>query len=190
MDLDRLPAALRAVDPSITPERVQDAVREIQLRRLEQVYNDPNQSSPNRRTLLENVQVVDPKITGEVLDDWIHDRRVEILRRLCYDADRGFGSIEKTWRLARREDPWITREEVVDLIRKQAISQDMQRARRLGTFLATGALEQIEIDLADFSTKAQRGDRISMYGWEACSPVPATPSSPSTTSRRSWRPFH
>ena len=73
---------MRAVDPNITPETVQDAVREIQLRIHEQVYNDPNQSSPNRRTLLENVQEVHPKITGEVLDDWIHDRRLEILRRL------------------------------------------------------------------------------------------------------------
>ena len=103
--------------------------------------------------------------------------REDLLRRIYHETDvdlgsqnrppaPGFSSVDKTWRFARRVDPWITKEEVAAFIRKQSIDQDLQRARRLGTFLTTGALEQIEIDLADFTTKAARGDRVSMYGWE------------------------
>jgi hypothetical protein len=73
----------------------------------------------------------------------------------------GFASVDKTWQYARRVDPRIPKEEVADFIRKQSIDQDMQRARRLGTFLPTGALDQIELDLADFSAKV---DGVSSYG--------------------------
>ncbi|MGV2391404.1 MAG UNVERIFIED_CONTAM: hypothetical protein LVR29_34735 [Microcystis novacekii LVE1205-3] len=70
---------------------------------------------------------------------------------------RGFGSIEKTWRLARQQDPWITRDDVADFIRKQTIKQDFERKRRLGTFLASAAREQFEIDLIDFSARDAAG---------------------------------
>ena len=174
--LDRLPEAVRAADPNIPQadleRNIRDTVREVQTRIFEQVYLDPERSSGNRGKLLEAVQEVDPKITGENLDDWLYDYRTDNLRRVYYDGNRGFGSIEKTWRLARRDDPWVSREEVADFIRKQSISQEMQRARRLGTFLATGAHEQVEIDIADFSTKAKKGDRVSMYGYEEGSSVP------------------
>ena len=52
---------------------------------------------------------------------------------------------------ARRIDPWITREEVADFLRAQSIKQDLDKKRRLGTFLATAVREQIDIDVADFS---------------------------------------
>ena len=68
---------------------------------------------------------------------------------------------DKTWQYARRVDPRIPREEVADFIRKQSIDQGVQRARRLGTFLPTGALDQIELDLADFRDPQERmGDWI------------------------------
>jgi hypothetical protein len=191
--LDSLPAAVRAADPNISQatheKNIRDTVREVQTRILEQVYLDPERSSGNRGKLLEAVQEVDPKITGENLDDWLYDYRIDNLRRVYYDGNRGFGSIEKTWRLARRDDPWVSREEVADFIRKQSISQEMQRARRLGTFLATGAHEQVEIDIADFSTKAKKGDRVSMYGYEEGSSVPHSPSSALTFFRRKWLLF-
>ena len=49
--------------------------------------------------------------------------------------------------------PWITREEVADFLRAQSIKQDLDKKRRLGTFLATAAREHIDIDIdvADFS---------------------------------------
>ena len=129
------------------------------------VYITPEVSTPDRARLLNVVRSIDPTITREQLDDWIDNMREDLLRRIYYETDTnlgsqsqppapGFASVDKTWRFARRIDPWITKEEVADFIRKQSIDQDLQRARRLGTFLTTGALDQIELDLADFSTKA------------------------------------
>ena len=147
------------------------------------VYFTPEVSTPDRARLLNVVRSIDPTITREQLDDWIDNMREDLLRRIYYETDTnlgsqsqppapGFASVDKTWRFARRIDPWITKEEVADFIRKQSIDQDLQRARRLGTFLTTGALDQIELDLADFSTKAGKYDRVSMYGYEKGGPVP------------------
>ena len=114
---------MRAADPNIPQanleRNIRDTVREVQTRIFEQIYLDPERSSGNRGKLLEAVQEVDPKITGENLDDWLYDYRTDNLRRVYYDGNRGFGSIEKTWRLARRDDTWVSREEVADFIRKQ-----------------------------------------------------------------------
>ena len=163
---------------------------------INNLYFNPIASTPDRARLLNIARAWDPGITREQLDNWIDNMREDLLTRIYYDGDvdlgskdkppaPGFSSVDKTWRFARRVDPWITKGEVADFIRKQTIDQDLQRARRLGTFLTTGALEQVEIDLADFTTKAARGDRVSMYGWEQGSPSLATPSWPSITSRRS-----
>ena len=91
------------------------------------------------------------------LTKWIEGNRKRILAEVYYDPKRGFGSIEKTWRLTRQKDPWITRDEVADFIRKQTIKQDFERKRRLGTFLASAAREQFEIDLIDFSARDAAG---------------------------------
>ena len=150
---------------------------------INNLYFNPLASTPDRARLLNIARAWDPGITREQLDNWIDNMREDLLTRIYYETDTdlgsqnrppapGFASVDKTWRFARRVDPWIAKEEVAAFIRKQSIDQDLQRARRLGTFLTTGALEQIEIDLADFTTKAARGDRASMYGWEQGGPVP------------------
>ena len=87
----------------------------------------------------------------EDLTKWIEVNRRKILAEVYYDPKRGFGSIEKTWSIARQKDPWITRDDVAGFIRKQTVKQDFERKRRLGTFLASGAREQFELDLIDFS---------------------------------------
>ena len=107
-------------------------------------------SSPDRGKLLAAVRPVDPSVTREQLDDWLETEREQTLTKVYYDP-RGFGSIDRTFRDARRIDPWITREEVADFLRAQSIKQDLDKKRRLGTFLATAAREQIDIDVADFS---------------------------------------
>ena len=84
----------------------------------------------------------DDSITMDDLTKWIEGNRKSVLAEVYYDPARGFGSIEKTWRLARQKDPWITRDDVADFIRKQTIKQEYERKRRLGTFLASAAREQ------------------------------------------------
>ena len=105
--------------------------------------------SPDRGRLLAAVRLVDPSVTREQLDDWLKTEREQTLTKVYYNP-RGSGSIDRAFRDARRIDPWITRKEVADFLRAQSIKQDLDKKRRLGTFLATAAREQIDIDVADF----------------------------------------
>ena len=107
-------------------------------------------SPPDRGKLLAAVRLEDSSVTREQLDDWLETEREQTVAKVYYNP-RGFGSIDRTFRDARRIDPWITREEVADFLRAQSIKQDLDKKRRLGTFLATAAREQIDIDVADFS---------------------------------------
>ena len=101
------------------------------------VYFTPEVSTPDRARLLNVVRSIDPTITREQLDDWIDNMREDLLRRIYYETDTnlgsqsqppapGFASVDKTWRFARRVDPWISKEEVADFIRKQSVDQDLQ----------------------------------------------------------------
>ena len=91
------------------------------------------------------------------VNTWIDRNRRRILTDVYYDPKSGFGSIEKTLKLARERDKWITKGEVADFNRKQTIKQNYERKRRLGTFLASAAREQFEIDLIDFSARDVAG---------------------------------
>ena len=111
----------------------------------------------DREALLARVREQNDGITMAELNAWIDAHRRRILAEVYYDPARGFGSIEKTLRLARERDRWITRDEAADFIRKQTIKQNYERKRRLGTFLASAAREQFEIDLIDFSARDPGG---------------------------------
>jgi hypothetical protein len=146
-------------------------------------FNPDRQSTPDRARLLNDRQGLGPGHHARAARqlDRQHARGPadeDLLRRRRQIS--GARTSPRTRLLERRQDlafrpacgPVDHEGEVADFIRKQTIDQDLQRARRLGTFLTTGALEQVEIDLADFTTKAARGDRVSMYGWEQGGPVP------------------
>ena len=117
---------------------------------IRRVYFNPLTSSLDRGKLLAAVRLVDPSVTREQPDDWLETKREQTLARV-YCSPRGFGNVDRTFRDAKRIDPWITRENVADFLRAQSIKQDLDKKRRLGTFLATAAREQIDIDVADFS---------------------------------------
>ena len=97
----------------------------------------------------------DDSITMKDLDAWIEGNRKRVLAEVYYDPKRGFGSIEKTWRTA--EGSVDNEGRCRGFIRKQTVKQDFERKRRLGIFLASGAREQFEIDLIDFSAKGAAG---------------------------------
>ena len=168
-------ARVREIDPDITQQQLDDWIDNMQNTVIRGVYEVPGIRNPTTAHLFRIVKAVDPRITAERFRAYIINRRndrEDLLRRIYYEEDLadldaqlppapGFASVDKTLQYARRVDPRIPRDVVADFIRKQSIDQDVQRARRLGTFLPTGALDQIELDLADFSTKAG-GE--SMYG--------------------------
>ena len=101
--------------------------------------------------MLAAVGLVDPSVTREQLDDWLDRDRAGAGPHQGLLQSSRLRQHRSNLRDARRIDPWITREEVADFLRAQSIKQDLDKKRRLGTFLATAAREQIDIDVADFS---------------------------------------
>ena len=47
----------------------------------------------------------------------------DIVRKIFYDVRDGFGSIEETWKAAKKQNPQITKAIVRDFIKRQAIRQ-------------------------------------------------------------------
>ena len=78
--------------------------------------------------LLAAVRLVYPSVTREQLDDWLETEREQTLTTVYYNP-RGFGSIDRTFRDAKRIDPWTSREEVTDVLRAQASSRPWQEGK-------------------------------------------------------------
>ena len=76
-----------------------------------------------------------------------------VLKKVFYDVTSGFGSIADTLRQAKLQDASITRVDVKRYLDKQEIRQS-KKPKRYNSFIPSGRLEQIQIDLADFG-KAQ-----------------------------------
>ena len=116
---------------------------------IRSVYFNPLTSSPDRGKLLAAVRLVDPSVTREQLDDWLETEREQTLTKVYY-SPRGFGSIDRTFRDARRIDPWIAREEVADLPagpEHQAGPRQEAKARHV----PGDRRPRFGIDVADFS---------------------------------------
>ena len=47
----------------------------------------------------------------------------DILKKIYYDVREGFGSIEDTWKAAKKQDPSITKAIVKEFIERQALRQ-------------------------------------------------------------------
>jgi hypothetical protein len=75
-----------------------------------------------------------------------------VISRIYYDVREGFGSIDATLRRARAVDPTITREDVRRFLNKQEVRQ-RKKPNRYNSFVPNSRLDQIQIDLADFSSR-------------------------------------
>ena len=79
--------------------------------------------------------------------------KTEVLRKIYYNVNTGYGSIEATLRQARATDPTINRDDVKRFLDRQEVRQRKKPAR-YNSFIPNGRLDQIQIDLADFGVRA------------------------------------
>ena len=79
--------------------------------------------------------------------------KTEVLRKVYYNVNTGYGSIEATLRQARATDPTINRDDVKRFLDRQEVRQRKKPAR-YNSFIPNGRLDQIQIDLADFGARA------------------------------------
>jgi hypothetical protein len=84
---------------------------------------------------------------GEALE--FHQMNTRVLRSVYYNVDTGFGGIDATLRQARALDPSITRADVRKFLEAQEIRQ-RKKPKRYNSFVPSGRLDQIQVDLADF----------------------------------------
>ncbi len=70
----------------------------------------------------------------------------EVISKLYYNAESGFGSIAKTHAAAKRIDPSIKREHVKAFLDKQEIRQTKKR-RGDNSFVPFAPLEEFQLDL-------------------------------------------
>ena len=72
----------------------------------------------------------------------------DILRKIFYDVKEGFGSIENTWKAAKKQNSQITKAIVRDFIKRQATRQK-KKEPKWNSWVAREALQTIQIDLAE-----------------------------------------
>ena len=76
----------------------------------------------------------------------------EVISKAYYNVRTGYGSIAHTLKQAREVDPSIKREDVKRFLDRQEVRQ-RKRPNRYNSFIPNGRLDQIQVDLADFSTR-------------------------------------
>ena len=78
----------------------------------------------------------------------------EILQRVYYDRKTGFGSFQDTLKQAKFIDNSITVADVRSFLEKQEVRQVHKPQHAYNSFVAPGAREQFQIDVADFGKYA------------------------------------
>ena len=77
-----------------------------------------------------------------------------VIRQVWYDADTGFGSISNTYKQARKILNSITYDDVKEFLERQETKQVKKGYRSFNSYVAKHKLEEIQIDIADFTVSA------------------------------------
>ena len=86
-----------------------------------------------------------------------NEEKEAILRQIYYDTEHGFGSIYETYKQAVKLLPSVTLNDVREFLAKQE-SRQLKAYRGFSSYVAHEPLQEIQIDLADF-TKSARARR-------------------------------
>ena len=78
----------------------------------------------------------------------------QVIRQVYYDADTGFGSITNTYKAANRLLSSITYKDVKEFLERQESFQAKKNYRSFNSYVAKHKLEEIQIDIADFTESA------------------------------------
>ena len=81
-----------------------------------------------------------------------------VIRQVWYDSDTGFGSISKTYKEANRILNSITYKDVKEFLERQETKQVKKGYRSFNSYVAKHKLEEIQIDIADFTLSASVND--------------------------------
>ena len=86
-----------------------------------------------------------------------NDEKEAILRQVYYGTEHGFGSIYETYKQAVKLLPSVTLKDVRELLAKQE-SRQLKAYKGFNSYVAHKPLQEIQIDLADFTKPAQAND--------------------------------
>ena len=71
----------------------------------------------------------------------------DIIKKIYYDVKEGFGSVEDTWKAAKKQDPTITKAIVKEFLDKQAVRQT-KKEPKWNSWVPREALQTIQMDIA------------------------------------------
>ena len=84
----------------------------------------------------------------------LNEEKETILRQIYYDTEHGFGSIYETYKHAVKLLPSVTLNDVKEFLAKQE-SRQLKAYRGSNNYVANEPLQEIQIDLVDFTKSAQ-----------------------------------
>ena len=85
------------------------------------------------------------------------EEKYKVIRQIYYDTDTGFGSIAETYRDAKKTLDTITYNDVKDFLERQKVRQ-FKAYRGFNSYVAREPLQEIQIDIADFTRSADVND--------------------------------
>ena len=87
------------------------------------------------------------------------EEKDKIIRQIYYDADSGFGSIAETYKASKKVLNSITYDDVKDFLSRQRVRQ-FKGYRGFNSYVAKEPLQEIQIDIADFTRSAEENGGI------------------------------
>ena len=87
------------------------------------------------------------------------EEKDKIIRQIYYDADSGFGSIADTYKASKKVLNSITYDDVKDFLSRQRVRQ-FKGYRGFNSYVAKEPLQEIQMDIADFTKSAQANGGI------------------------------
>ena len=82
------------------------------------------------------------------------EEKQQIIRGVYYDSETGFGSINNTYQQAKKTLNTITYNDVKEFLERQK-SRQTKPYRGFNSYVAHGPLQEIQIDIADFTRSAE-----------------------------------
>ena len=82
------------------------------------------------------------------------EEKDQIIRGVYYDSETGFGSINNTYQQAKKTLNTITYNDVKEFLERQK-SRQTKPYRGFNSYVAHGPLQEIQIDIADFTRSAE-----------------------------------
>ena len=101
--------------------------------------------------------------------------KIETITNVYHDPISGYSSVQATYKEAKSRDNTITLQDVKDYLKKLPQKQLQFRYKGYNSFVVNDFLDQIQLDIADFTKNAEKNDSyryalvgidvFSRYGW-------------------------